>query len=219
MTPSISVITVTFNSLRCLQRLRESLRQPGVKDVEWLVIDNCSRRPETHELLREIEAAGEATVIRHDRNLWFTRGCNAGIAKAGGDLILLLNPDCALRPGALAAMVRTARRPRVGVVGALLVNEQGIVVHAGALDFGVHLGGEPLDPRAPWAQERRWEGWLTGACLMVTRAALDLVGGQLDEAYPHYHSDRILCERLREAGLEVWMSKAVILHSVGGSGQ
>lgn len=215
----ISLITITYNSHRCLQRLRTSLKDSTALPYEWVLVDNGSRRPETAEELRAIEAAGEATVIRHDENLWFTRGVNAGIAKAGGDVIFLLNPDCAVRPGWLETMLAVLTKPRrkIGIVGAVLVDELGRVVHAGAYGMGVHEGYlEPYDSEAPWAKERQIEGWITGACLMISREALEAAGGTLDEQYAHFHSDRALADRVRSAGYSVWMSSQVLVHSVGG---
>lgn len=215
-----SIVTVTYNSYRCLQRLRRTLRE-HTRDYRWIVVDNGSPREETHRELDEIERLDEADVIRLPENLWFTRGVNAGLAKAGGDPIVLLNPDCAVTPRWLEMMLATARRPRrrIGLVGAVLVNEVGMVVHAGGMGYGAHEGyGATYDVAAPWAQERPHAGWITGACLMISRDALDAVGS-LDEQWIHFHSDRIVAERARAAGFEVWMSPAVLVHSVGGCQQ
>lgn len=215
-----SIITVTYNSDRCLQRLRESLHaHTRLQPYEWIVVDNGSTRGETHRLLDELERTGEALVIRHAENLWFTAGVNAGIAKAGCDRLLLLNPDCAVTPGWLEALLAPFEVPglNVGIVGAVLVNERGQVVHGGGVGMGQHEGfGQPYDPQASWAQGRVHDGWVTGACLMVSREALDAAGGALPTEHLHYHSDRVLCDRVRAAGYRVWMSSHVLLHSLGG---
>lgn len=221
MSPLVSIVTVTFQSFQSLRRLRQSLLEhtpPCRIPYEWLIVDNGSTRPETLAELADIEASREAVVIYHDENLRFTKGCNAGIAKAGGDLILLLNPDIAVSAGWLSALCRVAARPRVGIVGTVLVNERGLTVHAGAAGTGDHIAdGQPYDPGALWAQDREHDGWVTGACLLITRPALEAVGGRLNEDYPHYHSDRVLGEAVRMAGFQIWMSGHPLVHSVGGS--
>lgn len=216
MSGRTSIVTVSYRSFRSLQRLRLSLKAFTPEPYEWVILDNASDRPETLAFLDEIEAAGEATVIRNGQNDLFTRGCNLGIAKASGDPIVLLNPDCEVTKGWLSALLAVAARPRVGIVGAVLVNETDMVVHAGAVGQGEHIAyGERYRTDAVWSLTRQHDGWVTGACLLVTRAALNAAGGKLDERLRHHHSDRILCEMVRKAGYEIWVSGHVVLHSMG----
>jgi GT2 family glycosyltransferase len=59
--------------------------------------------------------------------------------------------------------------------------------------------------------------WLSGACMLVRRAAFDAVGG-FDERYFMYWEDADLCRRLRARGLHVrYVPRAVAVHRVGQS--
>lgn len=219
--PFTSIITVTYNSNKCLQRLRNTLFKATSQPFEWIIVDNASTKPETLTELADIEACRQARVFYESQNLWFTKGCNRGIKEASGELIVLLNPDCAPLTGWLEVMWQTAK-PRlrnVGIVGAVLVNESSKIVHGGAVGYGDHYGAGDLYAYGhPAVQERRCQKgeWVTGACLMVTKKALQSVGGKLDELFPHYHSDRVLCDAVRAAGFSIWMSRAVVIHTVGG---
>jgi GT2 family glycosyltransferase len=212
----VSIVTVSFNSVECLKRLRASLKA-HTKDCQWIVVDSGSHRQDTKVQLLEIESAGEAEVIYLPQNQMFTRATNIGLTRATGDPIVLLNPDCDVTPGWLDAMQAPLRFDRVGVVGAVLVDDTGMVVHGGARDEGAHDGyGEPFyRADAGWALEREHDGWITGACLLITRAALEAAGGRLNERFRHYHSDRFLCQAARAAGYRIWMSSHKLVHSQG----
>ncbi len=222
--PLIAVISVTYESHRCLQRLRRSIKEHTEQPYTWVIVDNGSKSPGAKAELLDITSSKEAWVLKNSKNAWFTKGCNDGITfavdKFNPDAIVLLNPDCSVTPGWLDALWAIAQQPNVGVVGAVLVNETGIVVHAGGVNMGDHLGnGEPYDAEQPWAATRRHDDWVTGACLLITKPALEAVGGKLDEEFTHFFSDIKLCRDVRAAGLEVWMSGHVLTHSVGGSRQ
>ena len=81
-------------------------------------------------------------------------------------------------------------------------------------------------PANPWTAAYRRErggaverpaGWLSGSCLLVRRAAFDLVGG-FDPAYFMYFEDTDLGERLGRAGWQnIYVPSAVVVHA-GGAG-
>ena len=59
--------------------------------------------------------------------------------------------------------------------------------------------------------------WLSGACLLVRRSALEQIGG-LDEGFFLYCEDTDLCERLADAGWGVrYEPGATARHEEGGS--
>ncbi len=93
--PTVSVVIVSYRTgpvlLRCLETV---LMQEGLAEI--LLVDNGN--PETIAQRMDTLAAGDArlTIIRGQGNIGFSKGCNLGAARAGGNYILLLNPDCLL---------------------------------------------------------------------------------------------------------------------------
>ncbi len=71
------------------------------------------------------------------------------------------------------------------------------------------------DPRA-YAEPHAVE-WITGACLLVRRAALEEVGG-FDERFFMYCEDKDLCTRLWKAGYSVEYEPSIVCEHDGGAG-
>lgn len=226
---AISTVVVTWNSAAfigsCLDALIQSTRRP----LECLVVDNASTDG-TAEIVRQHYRW--VTLLTPGRNLGFTAANNLALGWARGANVLLLNPDCALRPGALDAMVDLfERRPQAGAVGPQLRNSDG------SLQFSTYRMPTPAtvaweyflrdviranDPRAgryaraDYACERQVEG-LLGACMLVRRAAAEQVGW-LDERFVMYCEEVDWCIRLRRADWQLWYTPtAQAVHHGGQS--
>ena len=89
-------------------------------DAEVIVIDNASA-DETPQLVKE----HGAHHLRLDERLSWAAANNAGIASATGEAVLLLNADCFLEPGFLAAARPRLDEPGVGMVAPKLVRTRG----------------------------------------------------------------------------------------------
>ena len=82
-----------------------------------------------------------------------------------------------------------------------------------------------LFPDASWSDEvvrdaglyrsPRAVDWVSGACALVRRSALEQIGGW-DEGFFHYGEDVDLCRRLRAAGWRVWYEPSAQAVHVGG---
>jgi N-acetylglucosaminyl-diphospho-decaprenol L-rhamnosyltransferase len=175
----LSVIIVTWNSADhiadCIGALRGEL--PFASEI--IVVDNASSDDGP-----QIAASMDARVLRNDTNEGFGRACNAGAAAAGGNVLLFLNPDTVVKPGAIKAARRAlVAAPRVGAVGAALVTPSGapqpatdefitpgrFIVRA----VRTALGRSPAtsQPKAGPVD------WVIGAFLMVRREAFGEAGG------------------------------------------
>jgi len=176
----------------------------------------------------------DVQLIRNDTNPGFSTACNQGMQASDSRLVLFLNPDTEVRPGALAAMAQSmARDKRLAVLGPQLFYPDGtsqssrrrFPTFATAL-----LESTPLEQ---WFPENRWArryrmadvpddkdqsvDWLVGACLLIRRDALESIGG-FDEEFFMYSEEMDLCRRLRSAGWEVsYTSSAQVIHHEGQS--
>ncbi|MBJ7348491.1 MAG: glycosyltransferase, partial [Thermoleophilaceae bacterium] len=94
---AISVVLVTYNSAPDVAQTAASVAAQLQVGDELIVIDNGSS-DDTIDLV--LQSAPGTHVVRQS-NVGFASGCNAGAQIAHGDLLMFLNPDALLEPGAL----------------------------------------------------------------------------------------------------------------------
>jgi GT2 family glycosyltransferase len=164
-------------------------------------------------------------LIVNDENLGFARANNQGIRASSGRYVVLLNSDTTVPPGALAALVAFMdAHPTAGAVGPRLLRTDGTpqpYAFGGdpTLRYLLARGGNRLIFRRPlhdWATDAVQEvDWVSGACLMVRRAAIDQAG-LLDENIFMYFEDNDWCLRIRQAGWRVIYNPQVAITHIGG---
>ncbi len=111
----VTIILLSVDEAPMLERsLPAALAQTPAAEV--VVVDNACTDA-TAELARRHGARRLALAPRHS----YAAAINAGIAATGGDAVLLLNADCFLRPGFLAAALPRLAEPRVGSVAPKLL--------------------------------------------------------------------------------------------------
>jgi len=137
----ISVVVVNWNAGRALDRCLASLEADAAGGTEVVLVDNASTDDSTAAATR---ARPWVRVVASPANVGFARGANTGAATAGGDVLVFLNPDAVVEPGALARLCDAlAADPRAGIAGGGLRDEDGAWQPAAAR-FGVlaHLLGD-----------------------------------------------------------------------------
>jgi GT2 family glycosyltransferase len=227
--PRLSIIIVTFNSRADIDACLRSLTDGIDIDREVVVVDNGS-------------ADGTAAHIRErwpgvrlaglGANLGFARANNIGIQQTFGELVLLLNPDTVVRPGAIDRLVAALERdPQTAVAGPRIVDDAGRAelsfgrMVSPAADLRQKLltrgaaGQWPIIRSIVERMTRRTQyvDWVTGACLLARRADLEAVG-LLDERFFLYMEDVDLCVSLRARGRRVlFVAEVEITHRRGAS--
>ncbi len=193
MNPTITAVVVAFRSADHLPDLLRALDQQGVDEV--VVVDNASP-DDSADVARA--TLPTVRVVSLPENRGFAAGVNAGLAAATGHLLLIVNPDVRLRPGALGALRAASKRHPGAVLGPAVRDGDGrlLPTRRSLPTFGSLLGEEVLIPEraAPggWPQ-RLWSRWqsyesevdaplLSGVCLLVPRAVWREVG-PFDEGY------------------------------------
>ncbi|MBS1892423.1 MAG: glycosyltransferase family 2 protein [Actinobacteria bacterium] len=208
-----SVIVPVHGRAGLTARCLEALLPTMPVDCEAIVVDDAS--PDGTAAL--LAGYGERIrVVSLARNVGFGAACNAGAAAADGKALVFLNNDTEPRPGWLEAMLAHAEQhPAAAIVGAKLVFPNGAVQHAGVV-FG--QGGYPHNLYAGFAEDRpeversRPLQAVTGACMLVRRAAFEALGG-FDRGYLNSLEDIDLCLRAGARGEEVrYCHEAVVVH-------
>lgn len=217
--PEVSVIVPVFNqfhhTLRCLWSI---LRAGDAARLQVIVADDGS----TDETAAFFGALPGVTYVRNPRNLGFLRSCNAAATHARAPFLFLLNNDTAVLPGWIDSLLATARAcPEAGIVGSKLVYPDGTLQEAGGYVWsdggGANLGRQS-DPQEPGFCLRRDADYVSGAAILVPRAAWDMAGGFDDRYAPAYCEDTDLAMRLRQLGWRVVYEPAsVVAHFEGVS--
>jgi len=229
----LSVVIVNTQTrdlvLTCLRHLMPEL---GDLDHEVFVVDNASTDGSVEAIRREFPAA---KVIANRENRGFARANNQALRLAGGDQILLLNPDTEIQPGALAILRRAlGTLPDAVVVGPRVLRHDGRLDLACRRSFpspGVALarltGLSRLFPRARWVARYNLTytdtnqpaeiDCGTGAALLFDGKAFQAVG-YFDEDFFMYGDDLDVCFRLKAKGGRVYyVPDAVVIHLKGGT--
>jgi N-acetylglucosaminyl-diphospho-decaprenol L-rhamnosyltransferase len=174
---------------------------------------------------------GSAPHVVRVPNHGFAAGNNRGIEATSAPYVLLLNPDAVLQEGALDALVTTLEaRPRAAIVGSLVLNPDGSTQansygrypsFTSALSLRLWRlwqrlrGNVNLSPKVPASTAQ--VDWVTGAAMLVRRAAIADVG-PMDEGFFLYYEDIDWCWRMRAGGWEVLLEpSARVVHHLGGS--
>lgn len=217
--PRVSIVVPVYGKSRLTTSCLSSIAAVGsAVPYEVIVVDDNSP-DDTAAMLRRVK---NIKVLRNKENLGFTRACNVAISAASGDYVILLNNDTEVTPGWIEGLVATADSDAtVAVVGAKLLYADGTLQEAGGIIWNDGSGmnyGRGDDPDKPEYNYLREVDYCSGACLLVRRDVLDLLGG-LDERYaPAYYEDTDLAFAARSLGYKVvYQPKSAVVHHEGGS--
>jgi N-acetylglucosaminyl-diphospho-decaprenol L-rhamnosyltransferase len=222
----VDVVVVSYNSR---DRLRSCVApftaMPGVRVI---VSDNASSDG-------SLEAVADLPVQTVDLgvNGGYAFGCNAGWRAGDAPYVLFLNPDARLDEDSLRRLVQVLDADeRVAVVAPRILDEDGSVEPSQrrfprlASTYAHALFLHRLFPGAQWTSElvrdpAAYEApgspeWVSGACLLVRRSALEAIGGW-DDGFFMYCEDKDLCRRVRSAGLDVRYEPAATVTHEGGA--
>jgi len=229
--PSIGIVTVSFRSSDAILKLMASIPASTSHNVDFVVVDNV---PGGDEELAEALVGSPARIVPRPDNPGYGGGINAGVATLNTDVgwVFVVNPDLTLDSGSLDELVRVGKGdPKIGSLGPQIRDLNGTVYPSAreipSLRLGVgHALLGDLVPANPWTRRyhqssdydtERDAGWLSGACLLVRRAAFDDVGG-FDEGFFMYFEDVDLGFRLgRNGWRNVFVPSATVEHEGGHS--
>ncbi len=167
-------------------------------------------------------------------NAGYAAGVNAGVAAmdlANLDGVLVLNPDCRLRPGSIARLAAPFRTPGRGVIAPKLINPDGSLQPslryepaiarslaesalgsvAARLGIGeLVVGDDAYDKPGAWA-------WATGAALLLSTRMIEEIG-PWDDSFLLYSEETEYSLRAADYGWQTWYEPASVVEHVGGVG-
>ena len=224
--PELSICILSWNTEAftrdCLASLFADPRSSG---WQVIVVDNDSADCSATMVAEQYP---DAELIRSPKNLGFAGGNNLALTHARGRFLLLLNSDTRVPTGALGHLLdHLEQHPQVGAAGPRLVDAAGQL----ELSCGRPPGLTPeifhkllLHRVFPFFRFGCWHhretrdvGWVTGACLMIRRQALD-AAGSLDDGIFMCFEDLEWCMRLRAVGWRIeYVPDTQVVHLEGQS--
>lgn len=227
------MVIVTYNSADVLEGCLASLPAgaAGVELADVVVADNASKDGSTAIADR---ADLPVKVVQLGRNAGYAAAINAGLAALDLDdvaAVYVLNPDCRLRPGAVAPLLACLDEPGRGIAVPHMVNPDGSLQPSlrraptvGRAVAEAVLGGDRAgrlgtlgelvtDPRA-YAEAGAY-AWATGAALLISSRVVREVGAW-DESYLLYSEETDFCLRAADLGWSTWYEPASVIEHIGG---
>jgi len=228
----VSVIIVNWNTkemlAQCLRSVYETKKECG---LQVIVVDNGSSDGSA-QMIRE--GFPQVTLIQNSENFGHARANNQGIKASASDLILLLNSDCVVLEGSIAAMVALMRQnPSIGALSAQSLNPDRTLQYpcrrfptlATVLLDDTCLGWWFPNNRPMYRY--RYRDWAQDdfrqveqpplTCLMVRRKVFERIGF-FDESFFLYFNDPDFCFRMTRAGFESFYTPdARVIHYGGAS--
>ncbi|MBU0612733.1 glycosyltransferase family 2 protein [Patescibacteria group bacterium] len=225
-TPRVSIVIVTWNSIKYLPPLFDSIENQTKRDFEIIVVDNGSSDNSVSWIEKNYPAA---RILRNKANLGFAAANNQGIRMSAAPYIVLCNTDIVMAKNFLEELHKAMdNNSKAGSVGGKLlkssldlnnigdsdtIDSTGIVLYKSrrAIDRGEN------DKDTGQFDNTGEVFGISAALIMYRKDALDAValsGQYFDESFFSYKEDIDLAWRLRLAGFtSVYISTAKALHA------
>jgi len=213
--PLVSIITVNFNGSEITNQLLNSLSQISYKNIEIIVVDNASNTPP--DVIKKKYPI--INLIRSKKNIGFAAGNNLGIRVAKGKYYYLLNNDTEVTPNFLEPIVELMEsNENIGIASSKLLyySQPNIIQYAGHCGINLYTGRGFVVGFMDVNSEKYNASYKTelahGAAMLISRNALNKIG-LMAELFFLYYEEIDFCERIKQAGFEIWYcGKSVVYH-------
>lgn len=209
--PLVSIIIPMKDQLDLTKQCINSiLEKTTYVNYEIILLNNRSAEEQTYEWFRNIEQSNtKIKILNADFEFNWSKLNNFGIENSEGDIYLFLNNDTVVISGDwLNKLCDLALCPDVGVVGPMLLYEDGTIQHAGIVvgmgGWADHLykGMVPEHYASPYISSvvTRNVMAVTGACMAISAKTIKEIG-LFDEDFIICGSDVEMCIRAYYHGL------------------
>jgi len=235
-----SVLIVNYKTKDKVLALVEDLHELLEKlEFEIIIIDN-------HSGDKFQQTPDKTNIFYMNQNLGFGKAMNYAAAKANGEVLVLVNPDCRIDPKQnFHQFVSSNLESQVGILTSLIRYPDGRIQPNRGSPSGLstyvfqflRLGrfkryfprffmrikpirnsfiGKYLDYTTSAPKTQECE-WVSGAFMIVRKENFEKVSG-FDPNFFMYCEDEDLCIRVRELGLKImYSSEFTLIHEVGGA--
>ena len=223
--PLVSIITPTRNGAELIKACWDALkRNTAYPNWEWVVGDSCSA-DDTVEYLQAQQDSRIRVVERGTTDGSFSSINNELARHAAGQYLLFLNNDTEPQPFWLYSMMsKLQTQSDVGVVGSRLLYPDGSLQHCGIVFVPQgpgNIGRGMLSAFAPgFERVDRYVQAVTGACLLISKADFDAVGG-FGEEYWWCYEDVDLCLKVKQQldKRTLYSATSIVIHKESSTQQ
>jgi len=230
--PKVSIIIVNFNGGGLLTECVRAALASTIP-VQVIVSDNGSADGSVLFLEQTIEDK-RLQIEENNANLGFAAANNRVIPVATGEYILILNPDCLIKPDTLENLLKQLEfHPEAAMAGCLIRNLDGseqagcrrrvpspwrTLVRILSLDriFPNHPKFESVVMhQRPLPEKTVCKEAISGAFMLLRRTAMEDVG-LMDEGYFLHCEDLDWCMRFRQKGWKIlFVPHVEVIHAKG----
>jgi predicted SAM-dependent methyltransferase len=198
----LSIVIPVFNQHEMTAACIEAVRR-HTSDYELVIVDNGSQPP--------IDGA----AIRNDSNLGFPAAVNQGVRAASGDMIVLLNNDVIVTPGALNRLGAWADAG-FDIVGPITNYAAGMQ----KVNLPTYENDEELNREAGLRSEENSGkaeevNWVIGFCMAFRGSVFNEIGLFDESLWPCCGEEIDFCLRAREKGRRIGIAHDVYVHHFG----
>ena len=203
---SVSIVIPNWNGVYLMEKHLKNVMNAAAAEI--IVADDMSTDGSVEYLYRNFPSI---RVVTRDKREGFAANVNTGVAKATGDIVVLLNTDVEPEPGFLPPLLTHFEDPAVFAVGCKEISlEQGKEILRGrglahwVKGFFIHTRGEV---------NKGSTAWVSGGSGAFRRSMWNILGG-MDTLYsPFYWEDIDLSYRARKSGWKtLFEAKSIVRH-------
>lgn len=203
---SVSIVIPNWNGAHLLEKNLPSV-VAAANGAEILVADDASTDGSVEFLKKQYP---KVTVVQNKQQQGFAGNVNSGVAKATGDVVVLLNTDVRPEKAFLEPLLARFSDPTIAAVGCLeKSHEDGKVVLRGRglarweKGYFIHSRGEV---------DKQDTAWVAGGSAAFRRSVWNQLGGMDTRFNPFYWEDIDLSYRILRAGHKIQFEKKSIVH-------
>ncbi len=221
MNPLLSIIIPNWNGKQFLQECFDSLMNQSYKNFEIIFVDNGST-DDSVDFVQE-RYGKYVKIIRNEKNLGFTGGCNVGIRFSSGEFIILLNNDIWAHPNWLEELSKAIDIDhKIGMWGSKIYSyyNRDMIEAVGELIYWDGLCRAKGQYEKDHGQYENFEEILfpPGCGAMYRKRVFEEIG-LFDEDFFTYADDAEIGIRARLAGWKgLYVYKAILYHKNSGTG-
>jgi GT2 family glycosyltransferase len=217
----VSIILVNYGDISDTCECLESLTKITYEHTQIIIVDNGSLIDRSEEFKKIYPCC---IVVTKSNNGGFASGVNAGVKRAEGEYIMLLNNDTVVTPGFIEPLIKPfSKNSNIGLISPQIryYYNKDRIQYAGATAIhpifsrGRKIGhGQLMDSSYDIDTPTQL---CNGACMMIHRHVFEDVG-YLSEKYFMYYEEHDFTQRAKSIGWKCYyVGSSLIFHKQSGS--